>query len=64
MPKENDAGTKAGACETMSDAEIDETLAETFPASDPPQWTLGVEPHCTPTKKEEKNQEEENQQEE
>jgi hypothetical protein len=27
----------------MSEAEIDRTLAASFPASDPPSWTLGTD---------------------
>jgi hypothetical protein len=27
----------------MSEAEIDATIADTFPASDPPSWTLGTD---------------------
>jgi hypothetical protein len=29
--------------EIMTEAEIDETLAASFPASDPPSWTLGTD---------------------
>ncbi len=27
----------------MTEAEIDRNLADTFPASDPPSWTLGTD---------------------
>ena len=33
--------------EHMSEAEIDYNVMGTFPASDPPSWTLGVRPRKT-----------------
>jgi hypothetical protein len=33
--------------EQMSEAEIDYNVMGSFPASDPPSWTLGVRPHKT-----------------
>lgn len=35
----------------MPEAEIDENLEESFPASDPPSWTLGTD-HLVPTENE------------
>ena len=32
----------------MSEAEIDMTLADSFPASDPPSWTFGMDHHRKP----------------
>jgi hypothetical protein len=31
----------------MTEAEIDEILAGSFPASDPPSWTLGIDRRTT-----------------
>ena len=43
-PKENEA--------VMSEDEIDLNLDETFPASDPPSWTLGTDHvHESPDKR-------------
>jgi hypothetical protein len=36
-------GHPAPSSETLADAKMDETLAESFPASDPPSWNTGRE---------------------
>ncbi len=52
MSDTSDQNGEANASDerTMPEEEIDKTLEETFPASDPPSWTLGVDPH-PPTEK-------------
>lgn len=41
--KRAEAGRPAEQQSEMSEDEIDRNLVETFPASDPPSWTLGTD---------------------
>jgi hypothetical protein len=45
--KSNDEVESRQGGDAMSEAEIDYNVMATFPASDPPSWTLGVRPHKT-----------------
>ena len=47
MEKNDQADETPDGGEQMSEAEIDYNVMQSFPASDPPSWTLGVRPHKT-----------------
>jgi hypothetical protein len=55
--KKSEAESAQKAAEPMSEREIDRNLAGTFPASDPPSWTLGTD-HQDHVRDEEKEENE------
>lgn len=57
--EKNSPQTTQKESEPISEAEIDENLEDSFPASDPPSWTLGSN-HRAATESEAKKDEREN----
>ena len=47
MAKDDVGAESRQGGDQMSEAEIDYNVMGTFPASDPPSWTLGVRPRKT-----------------
>ena len=45
--REVTSGAAESPSDRMSEAEIDFNVMGSFPASDPPSWTLGIRPHKT-----------------
>ena len=54
MKQPGNSEERMGSCDPISEAEIDEALEESFTASDPLPWTLGVKPHCRDDKAKDK----------